>query len=85
MFRMSPQVPQNPATWGSLWTSQVGVNSIKAMLMRTQLRWAGHVSRMGDHHLQKIVLYGELAAGCCKRGAPKRRYKDSLKLYLSHQ
>ncbi|KAJ7422842.1 hypothetical protein WISP_36456 [Willisornis vidua] len=53
------------------------------MLMRTQLRWAGHISRMEDHHLLKIVLYGELATGCRKRGAPKRRYKDSLDKYLS--
>ncbi|KAJ7407519.1 hypothetical protein WISP_125873 [Willisornis vidua] len=60
-----------------------GVTSIEAMLMRTQLRWAGHVSRMEDHHLPKIVLYGELVIGCCERGAPKRRYKDSLKQYLS--
>ncbi|KAJ7420657.1 hypothetical protein WISP_46995 [Willisornis vidua] len=50
------------------------------MLMRTQLHWAGHVSRREDHRLPKIVLYGELATSCCKRGAPKRRYKDFLSL-----
>ncbi|KAJ7417985.1 hypothetical protein WISP_61687 [Willisornis vidua] len=60
-----------------------GVTRIEAMLMRTQLLWAGHVSRMEDHRLLKIVLYGELATGCCKRGAPKRRCKDSLKQHLS--
>ncbi|KAJ7414290.1 hypothetical protein WISP_84866 [Willisornis vidua] len=38
---------------------------------------------MEDHHLPKIVLYSELATGCHKRGAPKRRYKDSLKQFLS--
>ncbi|KAJ7414891.1 hypothetical protein BTVI_39975 [Pitangus sulphuratus] len=53
------------------------------MLLRTQLRWAGHVSRMKDYCLPKIVLYGELTTGCRKRGALKRRYKDSLKQYLS--
>ncbi|KAJ7408048.1 hypothetical protein WISP_122961 [Willisornis vidua] len=62
---------------------QAGVSSMEAMLMRTELRWAGHVSRMGDHRLPKIVLYGELATGCRKRGAPKKRYKDSLKQHLS--
>ncbi|KAJ7419663.1 hypothetical protein WISP_52734 [Willisornis vidua] len=50
-----------------------GVTNIKAMLMRIQLRWAGHVSRMEDHCLPKIVLYGELTTGCCKRGALKKR------------
>ncbi|KAJ7412727.1 hypothetical protein WISP_94766 [Willisornis vidua] len=53
------------------------------MLMRTQLCWAGHVSRMEDHRLPKIVRYGELATGCRKRGTPKKRYKDSLKQHLS--
>ncbi|KAJ7408808.1 hypothetical protein WISP_118345 [Willisornis vidua] len=53
------------------------------MLMRTQLSWAGHTSRMEDHRFPKIVLYGELATGCHKRGAPKKRYKDSLKQHLS--
>ncbi|KAJ7416220.1 hypothetical protein WISP_72895 [Willisornis vidua] len=53
------------------------------MLMRTQLRWAGHVSRMEDHRLPEIVLYGELATDCCRRGAPKKRYKDCLKQHLS--
>ncbi|XP_050187470.1 uncharacterized protein LOC126648484 [Myiozetetes cayanensis] len=62
---------------------QAAVTSIEAMLLRTQLSWAGHVSRMQDYRLPKIVLYGELATGCRKRGAPKRRYKDCLKQSLS--
>ncbi|KAJ7410863.1 hypothetical protein WISP_106036 [Willisornis vidua] len=42
---------------------QAGDTSIEAMLMRTQLCWAGHVSRMENYRLPKIVLYGELATG----------------------
>ena len=62
---------------------QAGITSVEAMLMKTQLRWAGHVSRMEDHRLPKIVLYGELSTGHRDRGAPKKRYKDSLKKSLS--
>ena len=67
---------------------QAGITSVEAMLMKTQLRWAGHVSRMEDHRLPKIVLYGELSTGHRDRGAPKKRYKDSLKkipVYLPHR
>ncbi|KAI8484505.1 hypothetical protein Bbelb_377760 [Branchiostoma belcheri] len=59
------------------------VLSIEAMLLKIQLRWAGHVSRMEDHRLPKIVLYGELSTGHRNRGAPKKRFKDCLKKSLS--
>ena len=62
---------------------RAGITSIEAMLMKTQLRWAGHVSRMEDHRLPKIVLYGKLSTGYRDRGAPKKRFKDSLKKSLS--
>ena len=29
---------------------QAGITSIKAMLLKAQLRWGGHASRMEDHH-----------------------------------
>ncbi|KAL0195131.1 hypothetical protein M9458_008703, partial [Cirrhinus mrigala] len=57
--------------------------SIEALLLRTQLHWAGHVSRMEDYRLAKIILYGELATGHRDRGAPKKRYKDCLKKSLN--
>ncbi|XP_078612812.1 uncharacterized protein LOC144882704 [Branchiostoma floridae x Branchiostoma japonicum] len=62
---------------------QAEIPSIEATLMKTQLRWAGHVSRMEDHRLPKIVLYGELSTGYRRRGAPKKRFKDSLKKSLA--
>lgn len=52
------------------------------MLLKSQLRWAGHVARMQNHRLPKIVLFGELSSGYRNRGAPKKRYKDSLKKSL---
>ena len=62
---------------------QAGITSVEATLMKIQLRWVGHVSRMEDHRLPKIVLYGELSSGHRDRGAPRKRFKDSLKKTLT--
>ena len=51
------------------------VTSIQAMLLKTQLRWVGHVSMMKDHRLPKIVLYGELSTGHRDKGAPRRHFE----------
>ena len=61
---------------------QADITSIEAMLLKIQLRWAGHVSSMEDHRLPKIILYGELSAGLRNRGAPKQHYKNTLKKSL---
>ena len=61
---------------------QAGMESIHAMLMRSQLRWAGHVVRMPDERLPKQLLYGELCAGKRSRGGQKKRFKDTLKVSL---
>ena len=53
------------------------------MILKYQLRWAGHVSRMEDHRLPKIVMFGELSSGHRERGAPKKRFKDSLRKSLT--
>ena len=36
-----------------------------------------------DHRLPKIVMFGELSTGHRERGAPKKRFKDSLKKSLT--
>ena len=60
------------------------ITSIEAMLLKSQFRLAGHVSRMKDQRLPKIALYGELSTGHRDRGAPKKRYKDHLKKSLDN-
>ena len=57
--------------WGD-YVSNVEVlsTSIEAILLKSKLCWAGHVSRMENHRLPKIVLYGELSAGHRNRGTP---------------
>ena len=60
------------------------MESIHAILLRFQLRWAGHVRRMDDCRLPKRLLYGELSTGKRSRGRPKKRYKDTLKESLQY-
>ena len=49
------------------------VTSIEIMLLKIQFRWAGHVSRMEDHRLPKVILYGELSIGHRDKGAARKR------------
>uniref|UniRef100_K7E252 RNA-directed DNA polymerase n=1 Tax=Monodelphis domestica TaxID=13616 RepID=K7E252_MONDO len=53
--------------------------SIEVMVLRTQLRWSGHVIRMDPQRIPRQVFYGELSAGLRKQGRPKKRFKDQLK------
>ena len=55
---------------------------VEVMLVKSQLRWAGHVVRMPDDRLPKAVFYVELTSGKRKRGGQKLRYKDVLKRHL---
>ena len=59
------------------------LTSIKVILMKHQLRWAGHVTRMESERLPKAVFFGELSKGKRKRGAQKKRFKDQLKQHLA--
>ena len=56
--------------------------SIESILLKQQLRWEGHGTRMEDSRMPKAVLFGELKAKKRNRGAPKERYKDQLKKQL---
>ena len=55
------------------------LTNLQALLHKTQLRWAGHVSRMPDHRLPKAVMFGELESGKRTRGAPRKTYRAQLK------
>lgn len=61
---------------------RAGIPSIYTILMQSQLRWAGHVVRMPDQRLPKILFYGEMQDGRRTQGGQKKRYKDTLKSSL---
>ena len=58
--------------------------SISALLMRNQMRWAGHLIRMDDSRLPKQLFYGELASGARPQHKPKKRFRDEVKVNLKH-
>ena len=53
--------------------------SIEVVLLRTQLRWSGHVIRMEINHIPKQLFFGELVQGHRNQGRPHKRYQDTLK------
>ena len=56
--------------------------SIEAIIIRHQLRWAGHVVRMPDSRLPKKIMYSELRNGQRNQGGQFKRFKDVLKANL---
>ena len=58
--------------------------SIEAIILKSRLRWVGHVIRMENTRLPKQLFYGELSSGKRKQGRPRKRYKDAVKENLNH-
>ncbi len=58
------------------------MESVEAILVKSQLRWAGHVVRIPDDRLPKAVMYAELTEGQRKQGGQKLTYRDVLKCHL---
>ena len=56
-----------------------GIQSLYTILRQQRLRWLGHVIRMTENRIPKMVLFSELASGARKRGKPILRYKDRCK------
>ena len=63
--------------------SRCKISGIEAFLMKAQLRWTGHVIRMDNRRLPKIMLYSQLANATRPEGRPLLRYKDKLKANLA--
>ena len=61
---------------------RANMSSIYTLLKKSQLRWAGHVCRMKNNRIPKMLFFGELTTGKRDQGGPKKRFKDSLKASL---
>ncbi|CAG9116303.1 unnamed protein product [Plutella xylostella] len=61
---------------------RANVGGIEAYLMRRQLRWCGHVSRMAEERVAKRIFYSELEEGKRKPGGQLLRYKDVQKRHM---
>ncbi len=62
--------------------SRANQPSIHTLLMRAQIRWAGHIVRMPDERIPKQLLYGDLCIGKRSVGGQRKRFKDTLKTSL---
>jgi len=51
------------------------ISGIEALLIAAQFRWTGHVIRMNNGRLPKIIFYSELKDGARARGGQRKRYK----------
>ena len=58
---------------------RAGSSSVEKIVIKNQLRWAGHLVRMDDDRLPKRLFYGELPIGKRPRNRPKKRFRDCLK------
>ena len=61
---------------------RAGISSVEKIIMKNQLRWAGHLVRMDDERLPKRLFYGEFSAGKRPKNRPKKRFKDCIKSNL---
>ena len=61
---------------------RANLNSVEATLTTMQLRWTGHIARMDDNRIPKMIFYGELENGTRRVGGQKLRYKDVTKRHL---
>lgn len=61
---------------------RAGVCGMEAYLMRRQLRWCGHLSRMPHERVAKRIFFSELQDGKRKRGGQFLRYKDVQKRHM---
>jgi len=59
-----------------------GIPGIEALVLKSQLRWVGHIIRMPDSRIPKQIFLGQLAKGKRPQSGPVRRFKDVIKSHM---
>ena len=58
------------------------VVSVENVVLKKQLMWSGHITRMEDSRIPKQLLFGELESGQRLQWRPRKRYRDELKVTM---
>ena len=59
--------------------SRSGMDSLFVQLKKIRLCWLGHVLRLPEYRIPRVLLLGELSEGARRRGRPLLRWKDCVK------
>lgn len=60
-------------------TKTPDLKSVETMIRLSRLRYTGHVMRMDNNRLPKIILHGEINMGKRKVGRPKQNFRSCIK------
>ena len=55
------------------------VQSISVLLRKSRMRWLGHIGRMKDVRLPKMVLFSKLVNGIRCQGRTRRSWQDCVR------
>ena len=83
MYRriLSPVYDNEKENWRKLTNKEVYASVKKPTIIETirlnRLRWFGHVKRMEENRIPKIVVYMNL--GTRLRGRPRKRWQDEVR------
>jgi hypothetical protein len=57
---------------------------MECKLLKLQLRYIGHILRMNNNRLQKIVVHGGMISGKRKQGAPPRSFRHAAQYAIEN-
>jgi hypothetical protein len=57
---------------------------IECKVLRLQLRYLGHIERMGSNRLQRIIVHGGISSGKRKQGQPPKSFRHAAQYALEN-